>query len=102
VHTVRDISSSGLSVTTSERRYAGTVIRMTLTKSDAPGGVVENSICVCAEAIRWGNDGVGLKFILDNAQKKLRGRHEAVEGADRKQLDQFLKGLSAPMNRPLM
>ena len=93
VHAVRDISSSGLFVTTMERWYPGTVIRMTLTKLNAADGDVENSICVCAEAIRWGNDGVGLRFVLENAQKNLRGRYEAVEGADREQLDQFLKGL---------
>ncbi len=102
VHAVRDISSSGLFVTTSERWYPGTVIRMTLTKSDAPEGVVENSICVCAEAIRWGNDGVGLRFTVKDSQKELRGRYETFEGANREQLDQFLKGLSAATDRPLI
>ncbi len=101
VHTVRDISSSGLFVTTTERWYPGTVIRMTLTKSDAVDGFIENSICVCAEAVRWGNDGVGLRFVVDNDQKNYRGQYEAVEGADRVQLNHFLKSLSASINRPL-
>jgi hypothetical protein len=92
-HGIRDISSTGLFVITSERWYPGTVIRMTLTKADTGEGIVENSICVCAEAVRWGNDGVGLRFVASNARKKLQGQCEKAEGADREQLDRFLKGL---------
>ncbi len=101
VHPVRDISSSGLFVVTAERWYPGTIIRMTLTKSDPAEGVIENSICVRAEAIRWGNEGVGLRFVFDNARNKRQGRYEAVDGADRGQLDQFLRDLSAAIDRPL-
>ena len=93
VDTVRDISSSGLFVITSERWYPGTVIRMTLTKTNAVEGDFETKICVCAEAIRWGNDGVGLRFAVNSHQKKDRGQRQPLEGADRGQLDQFLKSL---------
>lgn len=90
---VRDISSSGLYVVTTERWYPGTIVRMTLTVVDAVADALDTSICVCAEAIRWGNDGVGLRFAVDNHRKKNPGQYQLAEGADRKQLDQFLKGL---------
>lgn len=93
VNAVRDISSSGLFVITTERWYLGTVIRMTLAKTKAVEEDFETSICVCTEAIRWGNDGVGLRFAVDNHRNKDRGKYQPVEGADRGQLDQFLKSL---------
>lgn len=93
VSPVRDISSSGLYVETTERWYPGTVIRMTLTITKAAEEAFETSICVHAEAVRWGNDGVGLRFAVDNRQKKGRGQYQPVEGADRGQLDQFLNML---------
>jgi len=92
-NTVRDISSSGLFVITAERWYPGTVVRMTLTKAKGAGEALETSICVCAEVIRWGNDGVGLRFVANHRQKKGRGENQLAEGANREQLDQFLKRL---------
>jgi hypothetical protein len=91
MHAIRDISATGLFVVTTERWYLGTVIRMTLTKADVESGEVEDSICVCAEAVRWGNDGVGLKFLLNSGKNKIR--EGGQEGADREQLDRFLKGV---------
>jgi hypothetical protein len=91
--TVRDISSTGLFVITAERWYPGTVVRMTLTITKAFGEAFETSICVSAEVIRWGNDGVGLRFAVDSHRKKDRGQNQPAEGADRGQLDQFLTRL---------
>jgi hypothetical protein len=90
---VRHISSSGLYVVTTERWYPGTLVRMTLTITNAVEEALEAWICVYAEAIRWGNDGVELRFALANHRKKDRRQYQPVEGADRKQLDQFLKRL---------
>lgn len=92
VHTIRDVSSTGLYVVTAERWYLGTVVRMTLAKADLvrPDGRI--SVCVGAEAIRWGNDGVGLRFVVDSTRRKNRGQQLSLYGADREQLDQFLRG----------
>lgn len=90
-HAIRDISSTGLYVVTPERWYPGTVVRMTLTKSDGNGKGVERSICVRVEVVRWGNDGVGLRFVPQNARSRVRGEANPLEGADEKELDQFLK-----------
>jgi hypothetical protein len=88
-HCIRDISSTGLYVVTEERWYPGTVVRMTLTDSTEP--IAERSITVHATAVRWGNDGVGLHFILQNGKDMRRGLPPLVEGVAKKQLDQFLQ-----------
>jgi hypothetical protein len=90
-HPIRDISPTGLYVVTSERWYPGTVIRMTLSIAGSEEHPLERSITVHAKSVRWGNDGVGLEFILAAAGKQ--GRTAAHEGApvDSQRLDQFLK-----------
>ena len=84
---VRDISSSGLYLVTSERWYPGTVVRMTLTLQD---GGAERSIAVQTRAVRWGNDGVGLEFVLAEPHDSSRGEWMAPDGANRRQFAEFL------------
>jgi hypothetical protein len=86
-HSVRDISSTGLYVFTEERWYPGTAVRMTLTDLMEP--TRERSISVEVRVVRWGNDGVGVEFIL---QKRPRSGHAPLlEDVDEKQLDEFLQ-----------
>ncbi|MGD0788091.1 MAG: PilZ domain-containing protein [Terracidiphilus sp.] len=87
-HCIRDVSPTGLYVVTEERWYLGTVVRMTLTDSSEPS--IERSITVHATAVRWGNDGVGLHFVVQGFKGKRRGLPPIVEGIDKKQLDRFL------------
>jgi hypothetical protein len=87
-HTVRDISSGGLYVITEERWYPGTLVLMTLQNSEAGEEVKERTICVHSRAVRWGKDGVGLQFVLQN-----EGDSGAMAAADRKALDRFLARL---------
>jgi hypothetical protein len=88
-HVIQDISATGMYVVTDERWYPGTVVRMTLTDSKEP--TVERSITVNAQAVRWGNDGVGLKFVFQDGKDLGRGLEHVVGGISRKQLDQFLR-----------
>jgi hypothetical protein len=87
-HNVRDISSTGLYVVTEERWYPGTLVLMTLQRTDDGEELSERSIAVMSRAVRWGEDGVGLQFILPKAQDPRRG-----DGVDRKTLEKFLQGL---------
>jgi hypothetical protein len=87
-HDIQDVSPTGLYVVTEERWYPGTVIRMTLT--DSTESTSERSITVNAQAVRWGNDGVGLRFVLRDDG---RGQTAAIDGAEKKQLDQFFQQL---------
>jgi hypothetical protein len=90
-HNIQDVSPTGLYVVTDERWYPGTVIRMTLTDSSEP--TAERSITVNAAAVRWGNDGVGLRFVVEDGKNQRRGEVSHVAGVDRKQLDQFFQRL---------
>jgi hypothetical protein len=87
-HPIRDISSTGLYVLTDERWYLGTLVQMTLKKSDGSARKAEVSISVLAKANRWGNDGVGLGFVVRDP----RGGDTDQAGAiDREELDRFLE-----------
>jgi hypothetical protein len=90
-HQIRDISPTGLFVVTEERWYPGTQIRMTLTKASLGGTGAERSISLLASAVRWGNDGVGLRFVLPESQERRRGQDALIAGVDREDLEQFLK-----------
>jgi hypothetical protein len=86
-HTIRDISYTGLYVVTEERWYPGTLIQMTLKKTGKDGAKSEVSIALHAKALRWGNDGVGLEFVVRDP----RNPHNGADGASRVELDRFLE-----------
>jgi len=94
---VRDISPTGLYIVTSERWYPGTVVRLTLTDRHNP--IVERSLTVNAKAVRFGSDGVGLEFIL-NEEKKRRDRDpqlpEQSNGVDIAKVLEFLRNYKSP------
>jgi uncharacterized protein len=90
-HQIRDVSLTGLYVLTNERWYPGTVVRMTLTDRREP--TAERSITVNATVVRWGNDGLGLRFVLQNPRTRRSEFDGVVQGVDRVQLEQFLQRL---------
>jgi hypothetical protein len=62
---------------------------MTLTDCKEP--TVDRSITVNATSMRWGNDGVGLRFVFQDDRNR-HGSHAALEGGvDKRQLDSFLQ-----------
>jgi hypothetical protein len=89
-HEVRDVSPTGLYVVTTERWYPGTLVRMTLTKPDIGQSPTDRSITIQARSVRWGNDGVGLEFVVA-PPKSRRGAPTPLETVDATQLDAFLK-----------
>jgi uncharacterized protein len=89
-HGVRDISQTGMYVLTQERWYPGTVVRVTLTDRHEP--TAERSITLNMAVIRSGDDGVGLKFLLQNSKDRRPG-DSMVGGVDSLQVDQFLQRL---------
>jgi hypothetical protein len=97
-HEVRDVSATGLYVVTTERWYPGTVIRMTITKPDLGLSPSERSITVHARSVRWGNDGVGLEFVVSPPSKGKRTQESALDPIDGEQLNRFLKRLGARPN----
>ncbi len=94
-HGIRDISAGGVYIFTEERWYPGTVIRMTLTDRRRPSA--ERSFTVNAKVIRWGNDGVGLQFLLSEKKAPRRGKgagdSDSVEDITKADVDQFLNAV---------
>jgi hypothetical protein len=90
-HSVRDISLTGMYVVTEERWYPGTLILMTIQPEGCGGQEgVECSIAVQSRAVRWGSDGVGFQFILQDAPAASKGEHPLAHGVDQNELDRFL------------
>jgi hypothetical protein len=90
-HEVRDISPTGLYVVTEERWYPGTIVKMTLQRT---GGGVESSdqhVSVESRAVRWGEDGVGLQFILLDSAKPASKSRVLNEVMDKKSMEKFLR-----------
>jgi hypothetical protein len=90
-HGIRDISSTGFFLITEERWYPGTLVMMTLQKKGEAEDSPNRSISVRSKAVRWGSDGVGLKFVLPDEKESRRGPKPLEGGADRKALEGFLK-----------
>jgi hypothetical protein len=93
-HGIRDISSTGFYLVTKERWYPGTVVMVTLQKTDEPEGSPARTIKIQSRAMRWGEDGVGLQFL---ATERSASSKSSIypEGADRKTLDLFLRDCQA-------
>jgi len=87
--TIRDISSTGLFVVTEERWYPGTLVQMTLKKTEEGMPRTEYSISLTVKALRWGNDGVGVQFILKDLRNPTYDSIHA-QGATRAEMDVFL------------
>jgi hypothetical protein len=88
---IKDISSTGLYLVTEERWYPGTLVLMTLQRTDQGEEASERSISVHSRAVRWGNDGVGLQFVMKSSLTPEQGRNALVDGVNKKELERFLK-----------
>jgi hypothetical protein len=63
-HKIRDISATGFYLLTEERWHPGTVVTMTLQRTDIPDANAnpEGYITVLSKVIRMGTDGVAFQF----------------------------------------
>jgi hypothetical protein len=89
-HAILNISSTGLYVATEERWYPGTLVQMTLKKASIPGVSPESSISLMVKSSRWGNDGVGLEFVVRDPRGPRNGDTTHASTVDREVLDRFL------------
>jgi hypothetical protein len=92
-HTVRDVSATGFYLETEERWYPGTLVLMMLRRTNIGEEVAERSISVMSRAVRWGNDGVGLQFVLPEDQNLRKEMKMNLDGANKKELRRFLQQL---------
>jgi hypothetical protein len=91
---IGNISDSGFFLLTEERPFPGTMILMTLQRTDASGEDPQDSIAVNTRVMRWGPDGVGLEFMPSKPPNRKGGEAPAENGADTKALADFLKRLN--------
>ena len=82
-HDIRDVSSTGLYLLTEDRWYPGTLILMTLQDINDTENGAKPVISVRVRAVRWGDDGVGLQFVL--------AEDEGVGEANKRRLEGFLE-----------
>jgi hypothetical protein len=92
-HGVRDISATGLYLQTQERWYPGTMILMTLQRMCPPDDRAQSSISVRSTIVRWGDDGIGLHFLLRTPKESPAMSNHLAGGAYKKDFDKFLKRL---------
>jgi hypothetical protein len=91
-----NISKTGFYLVTDERPYPGTLILMTLQKTERDGEKLGNSIAVYTQVIRWGPDGVGFAFIATEGGDAKSVENKPMRAADQESLAEFLKAFSLP------
>ena len=94
---IRDISSTGLYLLTDERWYPGTVVRITLQRTNFAGDVDERAIGVQSEVIRCGADGVAFAFILPDSEDSRRDKLQMDVVTSKQSMTKFLQRLSGEM-----
>jgi type II secretory pathway component PulM len=93
---IRNVSAGGFYLLTEERWYPGTLITMTLQRTEKSGDGSKSSIAVQARVIRCGKDGVAVKFVFPQAEQGRQVRSIIAQGvavADKKTLELFLQPL---------
>ena len=89
-HEIRDISLNGMYLLTTERWYPGTLVMITLQRTDSSAYARDaRSIAVQAKVVRWGPDGVGFKLIFPENEdyNYVRG---LLDAADQKTFSEFV------------
>ena len=95
-HCIRDISSTGLYLLTTQRWYPGTVVTITLQRTEKDDAGVRRAITVQARVMRSAEDGVGLRFVVPKTEEGRRVQEyiaEGVEVQDGNALRAFLSSL---------
>lgn len=90
---VADVSLSGLYLLTEERWYPGTLVLMTLQRTDTEGRNLDDAVAVQSRVIRWGTDGLGLSFVLVKSMDSGASESWTGNAADKKTLERFLDRL---------
>ena len=93
---IADISSVGLYLLTDERWFPGTMILMTLQRTNTDGDDPDDFISVLTRVIRWGTDGVGLTFVPSNTVDLNTGESLPDTGVGKKALHRFIQRVEQP------
>lgn len=91
---IADISIAGLYLLTEDRWFPGTMVLMTLQRTDSLGKNIDDAIAVQGKVVRWDSEGLGLAFVVSRGQDSDISERILARGADRKTLDRFLQRLN--------
>jgi hypothetical protein len=95
-HCIRDVSSTGLYLLTPQRWYPGTLVTMTLQRTEKDQSGVKQSIMVQARVMRSAEDGVGFCFVVPKTEEGRRIQQYIAHGQevqDLSTLNRFLASL---------
>ncbi|MGA7860084.1 MAG: hypothetical protein WCA11_19250 [Terracidiphilus sp.] len=92
-HAIWNVSATGVYLATSERWPLGTVIALTLQRKGPPEERTERRVQMRAEAVRWGDEGVGLRFVLPTGMNLRHWEETSNRGAGETEEDHALAQL---------
>jgi hypothetical protein len=96
-HPVRDVSSTGFYLFTEHRWYLGTVLAVTLQRTEVGSDDPGRAISVNAKVVRSGSDGVGFEFLLPESERDIRSLPGLPAPLiDKKHLRSFLDRINGP------
>ena len=87
---IGDISFHGLYLLTDERWFPGTMILMTLQRTNTEGDDPDDFVSVLTKVVRWGADGLGLSFVPSNTIDLNTGAPLPDRGVGKKALQRFI------------
>jgi Putative Tad-like Flp pilus-assembly len=103
-HEIQNISSTGFYLLTDERWHLGTVVTMTLQRTDIEDAKnhPEGYITVPSKVIRLGTDGVAFEFVplSDKASSDTNGRTRGLTG--RKAMGKFIESLKSDQGHAMI
>lgn len=95
-HRIRDITPSGAYLLTEQRWYPGTIVMMTLQRTE--NSVTDSagrSISIQARVVRAGSDGVGLQFLVADAGTAVAMQSLGGNIADRRMISRFVQAVQS-------
>jgi hypothetical protein len=95
-HCIRDISTTGMYLMTPQRWYPGTLLMITLQRTEKDDAGVRQSITVQARVMRSADDGVGLRFVVPKTEEGRRVQRyiaDGIEMQDGNTVNRFLLSL---------
>lgn len=93
---IGDISASGIYLLTDERWFPGTMILMTLQRTNTDGEDPDDYIAIQTRVTRWGSDGLGLSFVPSKAVDLNSGHYLPETGVGKKALLRFVQSVQLP------
>jgi hypothetical protein len=81
-HCIRDISSNGIYLLTSQRWYPGTLITITLQRTEKDEAGMKQSITLQTRVMRSAQDGVGLRFVVPKTEEGRRVQRYIADGLE--------------------